>query len=173
MQLHIYFKWFHFTLYTFLILFIDIPSVKKKTKTPAQNKTVMVTSKCVIPLEPLVFNGNSGTPVKRRASRSIPDESSVTSKKSRGYQGAKKTKGPLNSPRQRYGMNYHVLFIHVASVTAVFWGKNPNKKITLGQNPDKATYLTQQIYQEFLMISFYRILAKCQSFDPRLSLSVF
>lgn len=81
----------------------DIPSVAQKSKTPSLNKTVMRTSKCVIPLEPLVFNGNSGTPMKRRASRSIPDESSVTSKKSRGNQSAKDTTGIVNSPRTRYG----------------------------------------------------------------------
>lgn len=90
---------------------IDTPSVKKKSTTPVRNKTVMLTDKCVIPLEPLVFNGNSGTPVKRRASRSIPDESTVTSKKSRHNQSAKKTEGPVNSPRQQYGMNYDVLYM--------------------------------------------------------------
>jgi len=89
----------------------DTPSVKKKSTTPVRNKTVMLTDKCVIPLEPLVFNGNSGTPVKRRASRSIPDESTVTSKKSRHNQSAKKTEGPVNSPRQQYGMNYDVLYM--------------------------------------------------------------
>lgn len=66
----------------------------------------------MIPLEPLVFNGKSGTPVKRRASRSIPDESSVTSKKSRLNLSVKKTKAPLNSPRQRYGINYNLLLMH-------------------------------------------------------------
>ena len=83
----------------------------KKSKTPTLNKTVLGNNKCVVPLEPLVFNGNSGTPVKRRASRSIPDESSVTSKKIRGNQSAERTKGLVNSPRQRYGMNYDVQYI--------------------------------------------------------------
>ena len=108
-------------IYFFLFLLIDIPSIQKKAKTPAQKKTVIITDKCVIPLEPLVFNGNSGTPVKRRASRSIPDESSVTFKKSRVNLSVKKTKGPLNSPRQRYGINSNLLLMHLCtlSVTAV------------------------------------------------------
>lgn len=41
-------------------------------------------SKCVIFLELLVFNGNSGIFMKRRVSRSIFDEFSVIFKKSRG-----------------------------------------------------------------------------------------
>ncbi|XP_078353146.1 uncharacterized protein LOC144637932 isoform X2 [Oculina patagonica] len=81
---------------------VDNSSVKRKTKTPAHNKT-KVANKCVIPLEPLVFNGNLRTSVKRRASRSIPDESSVTPKKSKCNQSAKKAKEPITSPRQRYG----------------------------------------------------------------------
>ena len=66
----------------------------------------MVNNKCIVPVEPLVFNGNCVTPSrgKRRASRSIPDESSVTPKRSKsGSQGGKRTKEPVTSPRQRFG----------------------------------------------------------------------
>ena len=102
----------------------------RKSKTPTLNKTVLGTNKCVIPLEPLVFNGNSGTPMKRRASRSIPDESSVTSKKSRGNQSAERTKGPVNSPRQRYGMSYDVQCvvpenIHTSPMVGIFSNASP------------------------------------------------
>lgn len=86
----------------------DNSSVKRNTKTPSHNKT-RATNKCMIPLEPLVFNGNIGTPVKRRASRSVPDESSITPKKSKGNQSVKKAKEPIISPRQKYGMYVDML----------------------------------------------------------------
>ena len=142
----------------FLFLLIDIPSIQKKAKTPAQKKTVIITDKCVIPLEPLVFNGNSGTPVKRRASRSIPDESSVTFKKSRVNLSVKKTKGPLNSPRQRYGINSNLLLMHscTLSVTAVIWGKTSDKNKSGVKNPEKPNYPTQQIDE-----LFWRFLCLC------------
>ena len=160
------------TLYTFFVLSIDIPSVKKKLKTPAPNKTVVVASKCVIPLEPLVFNGNSGTPVKRRASRSIPDESSVTTKKSRHNQSAKKTEGPVNSPRRRYSMNYDTCALYIQLCTlhhSRYLGQKIWQKMPRVKNPEKPTYLTQQIDEKFLKISVFVLqnLVKV-SFNPGL-----
>ena len=78
--------------------------MKTNSKTPKYIKKSTIADKCMVPIEPLVFNGDSSVPVKRRASRSIPDESGVTPKRSKGYQSTKKTKEPTMSPRQRYGM---------------------------------------------------------------------
>lgn len=138
------FRWFYLTLYKCFGLSIDIPSVMQKRKTPSQNKVVMRTSKCVIPLEPLVFNGNSGTPMKRRASHSIPDESSVTSKKSRGSQSVKNTKGIINSPSQRYGMIYGVLYSKSCTLhrNCYLGQKILTVKNILGKKPYRETYLT-------------------------------
>ena len=85
---------------------VDDSSVNRKSKTPAKVNNKMVNNKCIVPVEPLVFNSDCVSPSrgKRRASRSIPDESSVTPKRSKsGSQGAKRTKEPVTSPRQRFG----------------------------------------------------------------------
>ena len=84
---------------------VDDSSVQRKTKTPAHTNNALVKNKCTVPLEPLDFNVDRVTPAKRRASRSVPDESSVTPKRSKGgSQSTKKAKEPVLSPRQRFGM---------------------------------------------------------------------
>jgi len=85
---------------------VDDSTVSRKSKTPAQANNTMLKKKCTVAVEPLVFNGNCVTPAKRRASRSIPDESCVTPKRSKGpgcRQSTKKANEPIVSPRQRFG----------------------------------------------------------------------
>ena len=81
---------------------IDHSSTKKNA--PASVNNTAVKTKCKVPLEPLVFNSGCVVPAKRRASRSIPDDSSVTPKRSKGCDvSTKKSKEPIHSPRQRFG----------------------------------------------------------------------
>lgn len=81
---------------------IDHSSTKKNA--PAGVNNTAVKTKCKVPLEPLVFKGGCVVPAKRRASRSIPDDSSVTPKRSKGCDvSSKKSKEPIQSPRQRFG----------------------------------------------------------------------
>ena len=81
---------------------IDHSSTKKNA--PASVNNTAVKTKCKVPLEPLVFNGGCVVPAKRRASRSIPDDSGVTPKRSKGCDvSTKKSKEPIHSPRQRFG----------------------------------------------------------------------
>lgn len=81
---------------------IDHSSTKKNA--PASVNNTAVKTKCKVPLEPLVFNSGCVVPAKRRASRSIPDDSSVMPKRSKGCDvSTKKSKEPIHSPRQRFG----------------------------------------------------------------------
>ena len=90
---------------------IDHSSTKKNA--PASVNNTAVKTKCKVPLEPLVFNGGCVVPAKRRASRSIPDDSSVTPKRSKGCDvSTKKSKEPIHSPRQRFG-RFWSLMLHV------------------------------------------------------------
>lgn len=81
----------------------DNSTLKTNKKTPKSTKKLTIAKKCMVSIEPLVFNRESRASLKRRASRSIPDESSVTPKRKKGLQSAKKTKEQFISPRQRYG----------------------------------------------------------------------
>ena len=108
-SIQLIFKVYDLPFYLFLdsvVKVVNDSSVKRKSKTPAEVNNKTVNNKCIVPVEPLVFNGDCVTPSrgKRRASRSIPDESCVTPKRSKGCsQGAKRTKEPVTSLRQRFG----------------------------------------------------------------------
>lgn len=94
---------------------VDDSSAKTKSTPLAKVSNKLPKSKCSVPLEPLVFNGDAVTPsrAKRRASRSIPDDSTVTPKRSKGCgPGSKTAIEPVTSPRQRFGkgIDYLVLW---------------------------------------------------------------
>ncbi|XP_068676191.1 origin recognition complex subunit 1-like [Montipora foliosa] len=78
------------------------------TSEPSTNKK-MVNKRCTVQLEPLVFDEDvlTRSRTKRRASRSIPDESSATTpKRSKiNSQSRKKAIESAVSPRQRYDTN--------------------------------------------------------------------
>ena len=81
-------------------------SMNDKNEPPTKVSSNVVTKRCIIQVEPLVLNDVVITPsqTKRRASRSIPEESNVTPKRSKlNSQDNKKTKESVLSPRQRFG----------------------------------------------------------------------
>ena len=81
-------------------------SMNDKNEPPTKVSSNVVTKRCIIQVEPLVLNDVVITPsqTKRRASRSIPEESNVTPKRSKlNSQDNKKPKESVLSPRQRFG----------------------------------------------------------------------
>ena len=81
-------------------------SMNDKNEPPTKASNNVVTKRCIIQVEPLVLNDVVITPsqTKRRASRSIPEESNVTPKRSKlNSQDNKKAKESVLSPRQRFG----------------------------------------------------------------------
>ncbi|XP_044164046.1 clumping factor A-like isoform X11 [Acropora millepora] len=82
-------------------------SMKGKNEPPAKVSCNMVTKRCIIQVEPLVLNDVVITPLqtKRRASRSIPEESNVTPKRSKlNSPGNKELKVSVLSLRQSFHM---------------------------------------------------------------------
>lgn len=80
-------------------------SMNEKNEPPTKASNNVVTKRCIIQVEPLVLNDVVITPsqTKRRASRSIPEESNVTPKRSKlNSQDNKKAKESVLSPRQRF-----------------------------------------------------------------------
>ncbi|XP_015769411.1 PREDICTED: origin recognition complex subunit 1-like isoform X2 [Acropora digitifera] len=80
-------------------------SMNDKNEPPTKASNNVVTKRCIIQVEPLVLNDVVSTPsqTKRRASRSIPEESNVTPKRSKlNSQDNKKAKESVLSPRQRF-----------------------------------------------------------------------
>ena len=89
-------------------------SMKGKNEPPAKVSSNMVTKRCIIQVEPLVLNDVVITPLqtKRRASRSIPEESYVTPKRSKlNNPGNKELKVSVLSLRQSFrkcrGQDYY------------------------------------------------------------------
>ncbi|CAH3156764.1 unnamed protein product [Pocillopora meandrina] len=80
----------------------DNSTSKTNKKTPRSTKKLTIEKKCMVSIEPLIFDRDTGTSLKRRASRSVPDESAVTPKRTKGSNSTRKTKEQVMSPRQRY-----------------------------------------------------------------------
>lgn len=97
---------------TFIVV-ADNSTSKTNKKTPRSTKKVTIEKKCMVSIEPLIFDRDTGTSLKRRASRSVPDESAVTPKRTKGPHGIRKTKEQVMSPRQRYGMFFYILLLRI------------------------------------------------------------
>ncbi|RMX40148.1 hypothetical protein pdam_00002268 [Pocillopora damicornis] len=80
----------------------DNSTSKTNKKTPRSTKKLTIEKKCMVSIEPLIFDRDTGTSLKRRASRSVPDESAVTPKRTKDSNSTRKTKEQVMSPRQRY-----------------------------------------------------------------------
>ena len=94
---------------TFIVVADNSTSKTNKKST----KKLTIGKKCMVSIEPLIFDRDTGTSLKRRASRSVPDESAVTPKRTKGFNSTRKTKEQVMSPRQRYGMFFYILLLRI------------------------------------------------------------
>lgn len=97
---------------TFIVV-ADNSTSKTNKKTPRSTKKLTIEKKCMVSIEPLIFDRDTGTSLKRRASRSVPDESAVTPKRTKDSNSTRKTKEQVMSPRQRYGMFFYILLLRI------------------------------------------------------------
>ena len=97
---------------TFIVV-ADNSTSKTNKKTPRSTKKLTIEKKCMVSIEPLIFDRDTGTSLKRRASCSVPDESAVTTKRTKGSKSTRKTKEQVMSPRQRYGMFFYILLLRI------------------------------------------------------------
>ena len=82
------------------------PSPADAAKTPKSQRQAQVNPDSVkeVQVIPATVKVKRDSSLKRKASRSIPDEAEVTSKKTRTHKKNKNKKELIKSPRETYGM---------------------------------------------------------------------